>query len=146
MQQHIRRNRLTETLLDFGIDERTNERKKERKKEDIERNIGQLRCLLGVFLAAHTNTICCELNEALGASLLSFSRRHSYRRILLRKAPLLPFADIPSQEYGWVFPFREEEDGKFRSLLPYPSGAFFKITSKPSVKISTILNFVYELV
>lgn len=57
-------------------------------------------CLLGVFLAAHTNTIGCELNEALGVSLLSFSHRHSYRRILLRKAPLLPFADIPSQEYG----------------------------------------------
>ncbi|KYN01572.1 hypothetical protein ALC62_07754 [Cyphomyrmex costatus] len=95
---------------------------KERKKKDIERNIGQLRCLLGVFLAARTNTTGCELNEArLGASLLSFSHRHSYRRILLRKAPLLSFADIPSQGYGWVFPVRDErEDGKFRSFLPYP--------------------------
>ncbi|EZA51839.1 hypothetical protein X777_09634, partial [Ooceraea biroi] len=26
------------------------------------------------------------------------SRRHSYRGILLRKAPLLPYADIPGQD------------------------------------------------
>ncbi|TGZ52008.1 Uncharacterized protein DBV15_08471 [Temnothorax longispinosus] len=91
-----------------------------------------------------------ELSEAPGASLLSFSRRHSYRRILLRKAPLLPFADIPIQGYSWVFPAREEkEDGKFQSsLLPRLSRAFFKITSKPSfaIKIPVIPNFMHGLI